>query len=63
MTRGDKIVYLDIMLDGRFYKQLTYKYCPLFPINSSEVSKFVISKCPSLINKKFTISFSNNKVS
>lgn len=62
MERGDKIVYLDIMLDGRFYVQLIYRYCPLFPLEEKEIRDFVISKRPSLKNKDFTISFSNNRV-
>lgn len=62
MARGDKIVYLDIMLNGRFYGQLTYKYCSLFPIEDKEIHDFVVSHLPSLKNKKFKIAFSNNKV-
>lgn len=62
MARGDKIVYLDIMVNERFYGQLTYRYCPLFPIEDKEIHDFVISQRPSLKDKKFTIAFSNTKV-
>jgi hypothetical protein len=62
MARGDKIVYLDIMLGGRFWAQLEYEYCPLFPIDTNDIRKFVISKFPSLRNKDFKIKFSNNKI-
>lgn len=28
----NKVTYVDVMLNGRFYRQLKYSYCPLFPI-------------------------------
>ena len=62
MARGDKIVYLDIMLGERFWAQLEYKYCPLFPIDTNDVQEFVVSKFPSLRHKDFKIKFSNNKI-
>lgn len=30
-------VYLDIMLGDRFYCQLRYEYCPLFPVEQRDV--------------------------
>lgn len=60
--RMKKIVYLDIMINGRFFTQLTYEYCPLFPIEEKELYDFVISKRPTLKDKKFFVLFSNNKV-
>lgn len=55
-------VYLDIMLGGRFYCQLRYEYCPLFPVEERDVEDYVLSKRPSLKGKNFIINFSSNKV-
>lgn len=57
-----KTVYLDIMLDGRFYCQLQYEYCPLFPVEERAIKDYVLSKRPSLKGKDFIINFSLNKV-
>ena len=57
-----KTVYLDIMLDGRFYCQLRYEYCPLFPVEERAIKDYVLSKRPSLKGKDFIINFSLNKV-
>lgn len=56
------VVYIDIMLGGRFYKQLAYEYCPLWPVKEKEVKTFIESRCPSLKGRKYNISFSNQKV-
>ena len=37
------IIYLDIMMGGRFVRQIPYEYCPLFPIDSDEVKEYVLS--------------------
>lgn len=47
----DKI-YLDIMVKGRFYKQVSYEYSPLFNIDYMDIIKHVLEKCPSLKDKK-----------
>ena len=57
-----KTVYLDIMLGGRFYCQLRYEYCPLFPVDGRELEDYILNKRPSLRGKDFTINFSTNKV-
>ena len=56
-----KTVYLDIMVGGLFVTQLPYKVNPLFPVDAEELRDYVISKRPTLRNKKFTIEFSNNR--
>lgn len=56
------VIYLDIMSDGRFLCQLTYNYCPLWPIDEKEVEAFVYKKRPSLTGKKIEIAFSHNRV-
>ena len=55
-------VYLDIMIQGKFYKQLAYNYSELFIIDADEVKAFVLKKLPTLKNKEFTIKFTNNKI-
>ena len=60
--RQRKWIYLDIMVKGKFYKQIPMQYCPLFPIEEEDLIKFVLDRLPSLKNKDFTINFSNNKV-
>lgn len=62
MEKGYKVIYLDIMIKDRFVCQLTYEYCPLFPIEEKDVIDFVLKKRPSLKRKKFTIEFSNNRI-
>ena len=56
------IIYLDIMMGGRFVRQIPYEYCPLFPIDSDEVKEYVETKCPSLCGKSFNINFSNQRI-
>ena len=55
-------VYLDIMIQDKFYKQLAYNYSKLFIIDADEVKAFVLKKLPTLKNKDFTIKFTNNKI-
>lgn len=45
------------MLNGRFICTLFYKYCPLFPIDSEELVKFVLEKRHTLKGKPFRIAF------
>ena len=55
-------VFLDIMIQDKFYKQLTYNYSEVFIIDADEVKAFVLKKLPTLKNKEFTIKFTNNKI-
>ncbi len=55
-------MYIDVMVGGRFYCQIPYTYCPLWPIDSKEVSDFIIQKRPSLAGKELSLEFSNNRV-
>lgn len=57
-----KIVYLDIMVGNVFVAQLPYKVNPIFPATDKELREYVVSKRPTLRNKKFVIAFSNNRV-
>lgn len=52
-----KIFVFDIMLKGRFVRTLRYEYCALFPIDLDELTKFILSKRPTLRNKPYNIAF------
>lgn len=52
-----KTLTFDVMLGDRYVCTLRYKYCPLFPIDTDELHNFVVSKRPTLRNKKFRIEF------
>ena len=52
-----KELTFDIMLGDRYVCTLRYKYFPLFPIDTDELHNFVVSKRPTLRNKKFRIEF------
>jgi hypothetical protein len=56
-----KTIYLDIMRGGRFFRQLAYDYCPLFPIDIKELQDFVEKRFPSLAGTDYNINFSNQK--
>lgn len=56
------IIYLDIMMGGKFVRQIPYEYCPLFEIDPDEVKDYVEKKCPSLCGKNFNINFSNQRI-
>ena len=55
-------VYLDIMIQDKCYKQLTYYYSKLFISDADEVKAFVLQKLPTVKNKEFTIKFTHNKI-
>lgn len=57
-----KTVYIDIMLNGLFYRQIAYKYCPLFPIDEKEINEFVLKKCPTLKGKNFSVQLTDNRI-
>lgn len=52
-----KTLTFDVMLDGRYICTMRYRYCPLFPISTEELRRFVISKRPTLRDKDFRIEF------
>lgn len=60
--KGYKTTYVDIMVDGIFYRQMPYEYSPIFPIDADDVAKCVKDKFPSLATKKFNLYFSDQRV-
>lgn len=61
--KANRAVYLDVMVDGRFYRQLPYSYCPLWPATERELTEYARKKIPSLEHKRNVIAqLSNNRV-
>lgn len=58
----NKVTYVDVMLNGRFHRQLKYSYCPLFPIRLEDLTAFIETHCPTLRSKNYTFDFSERKV-
>lgn len=59
---GYKVTYIDIMVDGRFYKQMPYQYNPLWEIDTSDVEKEVLKRYSHLKGKKYELGFSNQRI-
>lgn len=59
---GYKTIYVDVMVDDRFYCQVPYEYCPLWPIDVQAVGDYVRERKPGLRKKKFKMAFSNQRI-
>jgi hypothetical protein len=55
-----KTIYLDIMLNERFYGQVKFGFSPLFAYNEDSVKKTIEDKFPQLQGNK--VRFSNQKI-
>lgn len=53
--KGYKTIYIDIMVDGRFYKQMPYQYNPLWEIDTSDVEKEVLKKYSHLSGRSMNL--------
>ena len=53
-------LYIDIMLNGSFYKQIKIANKPEY--SDKEIKDLVLGKFPSLKGKSYRIEFSNQKV-
>ena len=58
---GTKLLYLDIMREGRFVCTVKMPYCPLFTVNVSEITDYIFKQRPSLKGKDFNVEFSTGK--
>lgn len=58
----NKTIYVDVMKNGRFYTQLAYTYCPLWPVDLVKVSEWVMEQLPSLSGNRVDLSLSTNRV-
>lgn len=52
-----KEIRFDVMLGDRWQCTLTYRYCPLFPLDIEDIRRFVIEQRPTLRNQQFEIAF------
>lgn len=50
-------ITFDVMVRDRFICSLTYSYCSLWPLEESDLRKFVIEQRPTLRNTPFTLAF------
>ena len=53
----NKILVIEITYQGMYKGQLGYEFCPLFPIDSRKLERFVESKMPTLKGKLYNIDF------
>lgn len=59
---GIRRVYIDIMIGGRFYRQLPYNVINKGNVAISELQAYVCRKLPTLKDKTYTFNFSSNRV-
>lgn len=52
----------DVMCNGKFIMQYSYKWCLAFRIDFSEVRQNIIERKPFLKNKKFELYVTTNRV-
>lgn len=57
-----KTIYLDIMLNERFYGQVKFGFSPLFAYSEDSVKKTIEDKFPQLQGKDYKVRFSNQKI-
>lgn len=55
-------IYLDVMVDGRFYRQLPYHYHSHSVIDFRNVKKYILSELPTLTRKNWKVGFSKDRV-
>lgn len=55
-------IYIDVMLDDYFYKQVTFTHNRSQPILRSQLYEAVLQRYPSLKGKNYTIEISNQRV-
>lgn len=60
--KGYKVIYIDIMVNNRFYRQMPYQYNPLWEIDIADVKSNVLNAYPNLRNKDFVLGFSNQRI-
>mgnify|MGYP006874329338 FL=1 len=48
-------IRFDVMLGGRWQCTLTYRYCPLFPLDIEDIRRFIEEQRPTLKNKPYKI--------
>lgn len=62
MKKGYNTIYIDIMVDGRFYKQIPYVYNPLWKLDEEDARKKVLDAYPTLALKNYELRFSQQRI-
>lgn len=57
-----KEIYFDVLVKGMFVFQMSYKYCPAFPLDMEDVLTKVVARRPTLRGKRIELHVSNQKV-
>ena len=57
-----KKIYIDVMVNGYFYKQVTYLYSPIFGYTERQLKEYVLQEYPSLKDKNWEIAISNQRI-
>ena len=57
-----KNIVFDVMCNGRFVMQFTYRWCPAFAINLDDVLREVLVKRPTLKGKRVELFETENIV-
>ena len=47
---GSKVLFVDVMRNGRYVFTLKYRYCPIFKIDPNDIYEKVLEKRPTLRN-------------
>lgn len=55
-------IQCDVMVNGKFYLQFTYKHPSIFVLNLNDVYKYAREKFTSLRNKDFKIEFGADRI-
>lgn len=55
-------IYIDVMLDGYFYKQLLFTHDKTQHVYRSQLHEYVLQRYPSLKGKNYEIEISNQRV-
>ncbi len=55
-------VYIDVMVGGRFYRQLPYSVIGEGKVALATLQKYVCEKLPSLKNRAYNINLSSNRI-
>ena len=57
-----RTVVFDVMCDGKFVMQYTYRWCPAFPIDLEEVVRGIVEMRPTLRGKHIELYETKNIV-
>lgn len=62
VTKSVKKAYIDIIVGGRFYKQIPYSYCPVFPVYPEDLAEAAVKAYPNLAKKEFMAVLSEQRI-